>query len=395
MKLRRTLGVLLGAALSVVTLVAPAGAQTAPTGTSTTYQINARHNGSLVDGAVGAPPLSRKWSRDLGGDVSYPVVAGGRVFVTVSSADGYGTVLHALDAATGEDTWAPVDLGGTYWWSALAYGGGRLYAQNYDGELTAFDPATGKRIWSISLPGQYSFTSPPTFSGGMVYTGGAGSGGTLYAVKASDGSVVWTQDVANGDNSSPAVDANGVYVSYACEQTYAFAPATGAPVWHHDTECSGGGGRTPVLADGGLWVRDDAGMTPSVLDAATGKVRGTYDAVGWSPAPAFDGRQGYFVDEGVLTERHSRTLETRWKFEGDGEISTAPIVVNGYVYVGSRTGKLWALNGATGQPVWTTDVGAPINEPDEHNVSQPLTGLGAGGGLVIVPADDLVVAYGQ
>ncbi|MFF3380509.1 PQQ-binding-like beta-propeller repeat protein [Streptomyces sp. NPDC002680] len=395
MNLRRTIAVLFGVALSVLGLVTPVGAQPMQTGVSTTYQINARHDGSLVDTAVGAPPLSQKWSRDLGGNVSYPIVADGRVFATAASPNEYGTTLYAIDAATGQNAWAPVDLGGTYWWSALAYGGGRLYAQNYDGVLTAFNPASGKEIWTVTLPGQYSFTSPPTFAGGVVYTGGAGSGGTLYAVDAASGAVLWTQPVANGDNSSPAVTANGVYVSYTCEQTYAFAPKSGNPIWHHETDCSGGGGRTPVLADGGVWVRDDAGMIPSVLNAADGKIRGNYEAAGWSPAPAFDGRQGYFVDDGVLQERHSRTLATRWKFEGDGQISTAPIVVNGYVYVGSRSGQLWALNGATGQSVWSTDVGASINEPDEHNVSEPLTGLGAGGGLVVVPATNLLVAYGQ
>lgn len=395
MKIRRTIVVLCGAALSVVALTTPGTAQTTQTGASVTYQANARHDGSLVDTGVGAPPLSQKWSRDLGGDVSYPIVAGGRVFVTASSPDGYGTVLHAMDAATGQDAWAPVDLGGTYWWSALAYGGGRLYAQNYDGVLTAFDPATGKQLWSLTLPGQYSFTSPPTFAGGVVYTGGAGSGGTLYAVDAASGTVLWTQPVANGDDSSPAVTASGVYVSYACEQTYAFDPKSGSPLWHHDTSCSGGGGRTPVVGDGGVWVRDDAGMTPTVLNATDGTVRDTYEASGWSPAPAIDGREGYFVDGGVLKERYTPTLATRWTFQGDGQISTAPIVVNGYVYVGSQSGKLYALNGATGESVWSTDVGAPINAPDEHNVSQPLTGLGAGGGLVVVPATHQLVAYGH
>ncbi|MFG3529108.1 PQQ-binding-like beta-propeller repeat protein [Streptomyces sp. NPDC047917] len=394
MRLRRSIAAVFGAALSAVVFVTPVDAQPVRTGATTTYQINARHDGSLVDTAVGAPPLSQKWSRDLGGNVSYPVVAGGRVFATAASPDGYGTVLHAIDAATGEDAWAPVDLGGTYWWSALAYGGGRLYAQSDDGVLTAFNPATGAKIWTTTLTPQYSFTSPPTFAGGVVYTGGAGSGGTLYAVDAADGSVLWTQPVENGDNSSPAVTADGVYVSYACEQTYAFDPKSGDPIWRHRTDCSGGGGRTPVLADGGVWIRD-AGMPSTVLGTTDGQVRGSYEASGRSPAPAFDGRQGYFVDEGVLQERHSRTLDTRWKFEGDGRISTAPIVVNGYVYVGSATGRLWALNGATGQSVWSTDVGAPINEPDEQNVSQPLTGLGAGGGLVVVPATHLLVAYGQ
>jgi hypothetical protein len=34
-----------------------------------------------------------------------------------------------------------------------------------------------------------------------------------------------------------------------------------------------------------------------------------------------------------------------------------------------------------------------VNRPDEHNVSEPLTGLGAGEGLIVVPASNLVVAY--
>ncbi|MFI1092046.1 PQQ-binding-like beta-propeller repeat protein [Streptomyces sp. NPDC020917] len=392
MNTRRATAVLLGAALLVAALVTPAGAQPVHTGASTTYQVDARHAGSLVDTAVGAPPLGRKWSRDLGGDVSYPVVAGGRVFATAVSPSGHSTTLYALDAATGENAWAPVDLGSTRPWSALAYGGGRLYAQTYDGVLTAFDPATGAKIWTVTLPWQSSFTSPPTFAGGVVYTGGAGSGGTVYAVDAARGALLWTQSVANGDDSSPAVTAKGVYVSYACEQTYAFDPRSGSPLWHHRTDCSGGGGRTPVVADGGVWIRDGAGMAPSVLRTGTGRVRSTYDA---GPAPAFDGLQGYFVDGGVLRERYTPTLATRWTFQGDGRISTAPIVVNGYVYVGSRNGLLWALDGATGRSVWSTDVGAPIDGPDEQNVSQPLTGLGAGGGLVVVPATHLLVAYGH
>ncbi|MFG3285036.1 PQQ-binding-like beta-propeller repeat protein [Streptomyces sp. NPDC048111] len=372
------------------------GTQAPQVGASTAYQVDARHDGTLLDSVVGAPPLARKWARDLGGAVSYPVVVDGRVFVTVSSpGGGYGTTLHALDAATGQDAWAPVDLGGTYWWSALAYGGGRLYAQNYDGVLTAFDPARGTRLWSVTLPGQHSFSSPPTFSGGTVYTAGSGSGGTLYAVDAASGAVTWSRSVLNGGNSSPAVTATGVYVSYACEQAFAFDPLSGAPKWRHETGCSGGGGRTPVLADGRVWVRDGAGAAPAVLGAADGAVLGGYRATGDAPAPAFDGRQGYFVDGGVLTERHSRTLEARWTFAGDGQLSTAPLVVNGYVYVGSRTGRLWALNGATGQPVWSTDVGSPVLGPDERNVSQPLTGLGAGAGLVVVPATHQLVAYGR
>ena len=47
-----------------------------------------------------------------------------------------------------------------------------------------------------------------------------------------------------------------------------------------------------------------------------------------SPAPAFDGRQGYFVDGGVLQERYGPTLATRWEFEGDGQIECVPEEMN-------------------------------------------------------------------
>jgi hypothetical protein len=38
-------------------------------------------------------------------------------------------------------------------------------------------------------------------------------------------------------------------------------------------------------------------------------------------------------------------------------------------------------------------VGSGIPAPDEQSVSQPLTGLGAGQGLLVVPSGDLLSAY--
>jgi outer membrane protein assembly factor BamB len=403
MQVRKNLGVRAAAvalaASSLALALMPAAAQASDdltaAGTAVAYQGNARHDGNFA-GGVAAPPLTRQWSRDLGGSVSYPVIAGGRVFVTAASTTGYGTLLYALDAQTGGDSWGPVPLGGTYWWSALAYGAGRVYAVNYDGVLSAFQASTGAKVWSVQLPGQYAFTSPPTFRQGVVYTGGAGSGGTVYAVNAGTGAVLWTRGVANGDESSPAVNGTGVFVSYACEQTYRLDPGTGAPVWQHSTDCQGGGGRTPVIADGALWIRDDAGKPQTVLNLSDGTVRGTFGTGGWTPAPAFAGRTGFFVAGGVLQARSTRTpLQARWTFTGDNQISTAPIVVDGFVYVGSATGQLWAVDATSGAAVWSDPVGAAIDAPDEHNVSQPLTGLAAGQGRLIVPAGHLLVSYGK
>jgi outer membrane protein assembly factor BamB len=66
-----------------------------------------------------------------------------------------------------------------------------------------------------------------------------------------------------------------------------------------------------------------------------------------------------------------------------------------HVFVGSTTGKLYALNLLDGSVDWSTNVGSSIPGPDEQNMSQPLTGLGAGQGLLVVPAGSVLAAYGQ
>ncbi|HMG77030.1 MAG TPA: FG-GAP repeat protein, partial [Pyrinomonadaceae bacterium] len=78
-------------------------------GTAVAYQIDATHSGAQFDTVT--PPLARRWSRDLGGQISYPLIANGRIFVTVA------TKLYALDEVNGATLWGPVDLGGTYGWS--------------------------------------------------------------------------------------------------------------------------------------------------------------------------------------------------------------------------------------------------------------------------------------
>ncbi len=262
----------------------PAGAA-APEAVSVVYQMNATHDGDQPNGTLASPV--EKWSDAFGGSVSYPLIVGDRVFVTVSGngQGGYGSQLYALDASNGKTLWGPIELGGTYMRAGIAYDNGLVFAVNYGGQLTAFAAATGYEVWQTSLPGQYAFTSAPTASGGVVYVGGAGSGGTLYAVDESDGELLWTGSVENGDQSSPVVTSTGVYVSYACEQTYDFAPTTGDLIWHHSTACEGGGGRTPVLYNGDLYVRDDAGMAPAVLSASSGGVLRGYSS---TTAPAFD-----------------------------------------------------------------------------------------------------------
>jgi outer membrane protein assembly factor BamB len=262
---------------------------------------------------------------------------------------------------------------------------------NYNGLLKAFNPSTGALIWSKQMPGQSAFSSAPTYSNGFVYLGGAGSGGTVYAVNAKNGTVVWTQSVTNGDHSSPAVSDQAVYVSYACNQAYKFSAMTGQLIWHHNPGCSGGGGKTTVLSNYGLFTRDFNGNL--MLDKTTGKTLLQYPS---NVAPAFSGQYRLTLNNGTLNAYNLETLSSLWSFTtGDGTLSSAPIIVNNKVFVGGTSGMLYALDVITGRINWSENVGAGISSPDEQNVSQPLTGLAAGDDIILIPAGGMLIAYGN
>ena len=364
---------------------APSAVAPGPT-VAVAYQISIGHAGYSGDTTI-VPPLVRRWAANFAGPVSYPLITGGKVFVTVAdSGSSSGTTLYALNRATGKTTWSR-PISGAFFWSNAAYDSGRVFVVNADGLLRAFNAASGQLDWSMQLPGQRQFSSPPTAASGVVYTGGAGSGGTVYAVSETNGAVLWTQAVENGDDSSPALSGTSAFVSYACGLVYAFGRVTGQQQWFSNGSCEGGGGKTPVYNSGKVYARDFTGN--KILAAGTGKLLGTFQA---GPAPAFDGKVGLFLNAGTLTAVSGG--KTVWAFSGDGGVDTAPIAVGNAVYVGSSSGMIYGLSISRGKVVWSANVGAGIPAPDEQNLSQPLTGLGAGQGLLVVPAGNELVAYG-
>ncbi len=345
-------------------------------GQAVAYQIDPAHTGSQFDTV--SPPLAQRWSRDLGSSVSYPLIADGKVFVVA------GSLLFGLNSANGTTVWGPIELGTSS--PSIAYESGRVFAINRSGLLRGFDATTGTQVWSRQLSGQ-SFTSPPTAVGGTVYVNGYS---TLFAVSTQDGTVKWSKPNVGSEHSSPAVTPTAVYLTDSC-QAHAISSSTGNTIWTTTSSCGGSGGRTPVFYNSRVYIRDnDIGNV--ALDAGTGI---PVIEVPSGPAPAFHGSTGFFLKIFPLTleARDIFSGAVKWSFTGDGTLSSAPIVLNGTVYIGSTSGKLFAVDESTGTNVWTGTVGAAVNRPDEMNVSDPITGLSAGEGLIVVPASNLLVAY--
>jgi outer membrane protein assembly factor BamB len=346
---------------------------------STAYQAGVGHIGSVA-GSVLKPPLERMWVKDLAGPPSYPLIANGRAFATVGN--GSGGLIYGIDLATGATLWSRTT--GTNW-AAATYENGQVFVVDGNGLLRGLSAATGATLWATALPGQYSFTAAPTAFQGKVYVGGAGSGGTLYAVNETDGTVAWTRPVANGDVSSPALDSSRVYVSYVGPQIYAFDRVTGVPAWHYSGCCSGGGGSNPVLYGNRLFTRDSG--SGYVLDSGDGHLLDDFSS---TTPPAFaDGVGLYMTGPGVRAEDAS-TGSGLWNFSGDGALDSAPFAVNGYAYLGSSKGDLYAVNLSTGAAVWSQNLGAAISGPNEY-FGRP-SGLGSGGGVLVAPAGNSLVA---
>jgi outer membrane protein assembly factor BamB len=235
------------------------------------------------------------------------------------------------------------------------------------------------------MPDEYAFSAPPTAADGVVYTLGGGNDGILYAVQESDGSLLWTANIHVGDISSPAVSGDTVAVADVCN-AYGFSLA-GEERWIYHKSCTGGGGANVAIWEDLLYSRATGGVALSMADgtAKGGVVSG--------PIPAFAGDLMYTVNAGRIDAIRVGTGAGRWHVEPADPIVTAPLVMGDWVIAAGSGGTVYAFDRTTGSTLWSDVIPSTIVGPDERNSSQPLTGLGAAGPLLVVPATDQVVAY--
>lgn len=363
--------------------VAPAAA-VASSDESVAYQVTPGHTGFASGGSLDRPPLDVRWTRTLGVDApyanppattSYPLVAGGRVFVIAYDAAHAGGILFALDGQTGTTLWSR-DVDGS---GQIAYDGGRIFVSERAGTVVAVAADTGATEWARALPQPFQLQSPVA-AGGIVYVDTAWDGGGLYALNASDGSTKWFSSDYNEGN--PALAGGLAYVSDDYEgATLAVSLNDGTPVWTGTSTCFVGSGH--VVADGARIIGPWNSGCGSLVDGATG---GVLDSIASSASPAVAGDVAVLLDGSTLQGRSLSTGLLRWQFAGDGTLSSAPVIVNGTVYEGSASGAVFAVDLQTGTEVWSGSVAAPGTVAGS-------AGMAAGDGLLVVPAGGTITAF--
>lgn len=366
---------------------------TPPLSQSVAYQIDYAHSGRATVGSAGPtlPPVSQ-WSTTLGGShISYPVIAGGLIFVTtdlVPAGANTGTTVYALDETTGSIVWGPITMAAISRAASIAYDHGTLFVTGDYGVWT-FDAATGTPGWSNDGVSTIQVDAPPVAVNGILYVNTAYG---LMAFNETDGTQLWDTGVGS-DIGAPAVSDDGVFVSLGCD-AYKFDPVTALTLWHFSTGCSGGGGYAPVYAAGSLYTRGiydvATGSAPGrTFNASTGAQTGTFAA---DAPPAFSDTTEFVLSQKTLTATALTGGATLWTFSGDGGLVSAPIVIDGVVVTASSSGTVYALDAASGSVRWQGTAGAAVAASDEEDPTI-LTGLGAGDGYLVVPSGNVLNAW--
>lgn len=386
------------AAVSAVVCIAwsPAGslAATAPVLSSgdvfLNFQADAAHDGVVSDDSI-KPPLVKKWSVYLplpesDPAVSFPVIVGNRVFVTAWSYGGENYA-YALDLRTGETDWGPVDIGSGGHWTSPTYDEGRLFVNNTSGDLMALDPSTGTVLWDDA---GVSVDNSPTAVGGVLYTGP-----DVQAFNESTGQLDWW-DSTSGTTGDPAIAGGTIYTAGEDDNLVADT-LSGQPLWQYQGPDMGGTAIMPVVSDGQVFVRSPTvsytAAYPGWIHAASnGAQTGSFnsDAV---PAASSGFLYGTITTAGPDQPSDTYELEAlnrstgakAWTFDGDNQLTSSPLIANGVVYEGSWGQDLYALNAVTGEELWSTALGGAVEPSDETQHTGPLSGLGIGGGYLVVP----------
>lgn len=154
--------------------------------------------------------------------------------------------------------------------------------------LVALNARDGASVWELPTP--EPLVLPPVWDNGWII---AISGrGTVRALRAGDGHVVWTRDLGVAPHARPALAADRVYFPAADGRIIALRITDGSPVWERRI----GGQPNDILA---LDERLYAGSTDNYfycLLTKDGRIdwrwRTGADVIG---APVSDGRHVYFV----------------------------------------------------------------------------------------------------
>ncbi|MFJ4480177.1 protein kinase domain-containing protein [Streptomyces xanthochromogenes] len=356
-------------------------------------------------GAVAAAPEEpgaaqfRPWSAQLEGATK---VSGGGGYRTAfcSAGDGDGALycsapgiaLARLDAVSGKVVWTVAGAGGQLLSDDYApvVSGGRVLARVPGGPLRAYDPGTGKPVWSADVSA-YSGVRPAgpavllTTADGHVTALNSGTGKEMWRKALGGPRSQWVAPGGTGAGAvyvvTPSSDGRSTAVA-------AVDPADGSVRWRAGAE----GRLRPAAADGRavvLLATDPSGFTTAVvrLDTASRTARRTTLTAPLDQAQAgLDGDAVYlFGAGGALVSVDSAHGTEKWRLDTGVARASRPVASGGRVFLTGADGRLLAFDSAKGVLVGQTN---PRMNKGRYTFTPALPAPLAIGGRVYAAAPD-------
>ena len=291
--------------------------------------------------------------------------------------------------ADSEDAEPPV--GETVWtlrtdaplFSAPSVADGVVYLGSGDKRIAALDAGSGAIIWEYPVSGPVD--SSPAVAGDLVLAGLRDS--RVVALNKDDGSLAWEYDAGEPVHASPVVYDGVAYIGSGDNSLHAVDAASGERRWTYET-----GGRilSGVVVNDEIVALNSQDRRIHIIDKDTGRYRLSVFARETKGAPALDGERVYIAEvPGSVfavdwSQRHlpferfaewgRRTLVIwglvdtlplpkgfDWRFRARGEsFAGVPALAADMAFVGSDTGKVFAIRRSDGERAWAYQAGAAI-----------------------------------
>lgn len=203
---------------------------------------------------------NRVWARNLGvpenhyGYSSSLITWKDKLYVQYDN--NRGQKLVALDVVTGNTVWETARAVKISWASPIMANVGGKYQviMAADPFVAGYDADTGKELWTArGLMGEVG--PSPAYSDGLVFV--TQEYATLMAVNATNGQVVWKDDMYLSEVASPVAAKGLVFVATSYGVLAAFDAKNGEMLWEHDSGV--GFYSSPVVADDKLFLFDTDG----------------------------------------------------------------------------------------------------------------------------------------
>jgi eukaryotic-like serine/threonine-protein kinase len=248
--------------------------------------------------------------------------------------------------------------------------GNRVFVAGWTGTLAALRASDGRLLWSRDVGGEMANSSPAVFGQTVIVAYGGDLAGQLAAYSVNKGARIWSADVDGGVLlSPPTVVGSTVYIASQQGTVFAFSAKTGQQRWTTvlTTNADAGiDGPLAVSTDGSRIFAASLDGYLYALRASTGEILWTTKVGGgvYRGGPAYSAGVVYVPSGQTQAEGSGFSIvavrasdgTVLWSAEAGDDVHSTPAVGLGGVYIGAIDGSLHAIDAETGASLWVDEL---------------------------------------